>query len=377
MEKLLIFIESNTTGTGLLFLKKAKQLGFAVKLFAGSKEFYHFPKYIEVVEIDTTSIETICASINALSKQYQVVGVTSTSEYFLETVAQVAKIMGLPGAEPRIVALCRNKFFLREKLLETRFLTPKFLKVNSLKNLALERNTPQFPVVAKPVAGSGSVGVKYCSDKAELDEHIRNLLAEPMNERRLESSKDVLIEEYIEGREFSAEIFNGEIIGITKKHLSLLPYFIETGHDFPAKLNHYELCTIKRDLSILINILNLTWGPLHIEFRLNEGGLYIIEINHRLAGGYIPRLIHYAYNLDLIEKVINNVTGLQVETPVNHTVNSSIRFIVAHSGGILQNPYTSEEMANLLNVEEVVFYKEKGEHIEVHGDFRDRIGILL
>ena len=55
---------------------------------------------------------------------------------------------------------------------------------------------------------------------------------------------EVLIEEYLQGPEYSVEIFGGEIIGITRKYLSREPYFVEIGHDFPAQAPHKVLLAL-------------------------------------------------------------------------------------------------------------------------------------
>jgi argininosuccinate lyase len=84
--------------------------------------------------------------------------------------------------------------------------------------------------------GSGSVGVRLCRSRHDAHAHAEDLLRRTVNERGEPEPPDVVIEEYVRGPEFSVEVLCGRAIGITAKHLSAEPYFVETGHDFPAPL---------------------------------------------------------------------------------------------------------------------------------------------
>ncbi|KAJ5665841.1 glutathione synthetase ATP-binding domain-like protein [Penicillium maclennaniae] len=62
----------------------------------------------------------------------------------------------------------------------------------TLDNLLATIKGSDYPIVAKPVRGRGSHGVKICRDSTELNEHVTQLL---------EESPRVLLEEYLAGEE--------------------------------------------------------------------------------------------------------------------------------------------------------------------------------
>ncbi|MBL0339382.1 MAG: ATP-grasp domain-containing protein [Rhodospirillaceae bacterium] len=76
----------------------------------------------------------------------------------------------------------------------------------------------------------------------------------------------ILIEEYIDGPEFSVEIMDSLIIGITKKHLGPPPYFVEIGHDFPADISVDLADQISKIVIKALKKIGLTWGAAHVKF---------------------------------------------------------------------------------------------------------------
>ena len=72
------------------------------------------------------------------------------------------------------------------------------------------------PAVVKPVDGTGSVGVSLVTTEAEALEAITNLLAVTLNTRGQPVTPQVLLMSYVHGDEFSVEILDGAVIGITR-----------------------------------------------------------------------------------------------------------------------------------------------------------------
>jgi biotin carboxylase len=78
------------------------------------------------------------------------------------------------------------------------------------------------------------------------------------------------------------------VIGITAKHLSPPPLFVEIGHDFPAALDQNESATVHKTALSALAAVGFDFGPAHTEIRLTQEGPVVVEINPWLAGGMIP-----------------------------------------------------------------------------------------
>lgn len=375
MNPWLAFVESNTSGTGRLFARAAAQQGFRPILLSDDPARYSYVSQdgLETLNVDTRTEGTLLDACRRLGPA----GVTSSSEYFISTAASLARRLGLAGPSPGAVRACRDKFKQRRLLEKAGVPMPAFRAATSIKSAVAAAEDLGLPVVVKPVSGSGSVGVKLCSSLDEVRAHAARLLSQRHNERGAPVARRILVESVASGPEYSVETFNLEVIGITEKHLGPLPDFVEIGHDYPAQLSGAAKQAIESIAQQSLTALGLGWGPAHIELRLTESGPQIIEVNPRLAGGYIPELVRLSCGIDLISATIMLVVGEQPELRRTCDDHTSIRFILSPGDGILTGVEKLDEAERIPGVTEVKLYKPFGSEVQRQGDFRDRVGHVL
>ena len=379
-KKWFIFIESNTTGTGLLYAKSAAENGFIPVLFTNDSSQYRMFREndIKIMRINTFDENLLFDACMYFDSGLGVAGISSSSEYFIKVAARLAKRLGLPSPAPSAIEVCGNKYLQYQSLQLKGVRTPKSILIESIYEFNLDEEW-QLPVIVKPVQGSGSVGVKLCRSITEVRDHLNLLLTRENNERGIPALKKALVQEYIKGDEYSVEIFNGKAIGITKKILCIPPDFVETGHDFPAELPSGQEYKIREFAEKSVEILDLKWGPIHVEVRYDKHGPVMIEVNPRLAGGYIPKLVQYAMNINLIDETIKLATGLHCGTynKISGSRYASIRFIIPRTEGMLSAIKGVDAAKKAPGITEVSFYRAVGDYLQIHGDFRDRIGHVI
>ena len=374
----MVFVESNTTGTGRLFIQAARARGFDFLLLSSGPSRYLFVEQDQVpaVTTDTTEVSRIYEELEKFGPE-SLKGVISSSEYFIGTAALVARKFGLPAADPDAILRCRDKYLQRLNLGEAGLATPNFWRVASEADIQRLIEELHFPIIVKPASGTGSVGVKLCATRDEVLAHTRLLLTMDRNERGIPVEPVVLIEEYVDGPEFSAEMFSGHLLGITRKYLSTAPYFIETGHDFPAPLAVGVERSVAETMKTALDALGLGWGHCHIEFRVVADRPIVIEVNPRLAGGNIPKLVHLSTGIDPIDLSIRLHSGQGVDLRPTCSRAASIRFFILPRGGRylrLDGVPTAESSAG---VTEVQAYVRKATEMKIHHDFRDRVGHVI
>lgn len=378
----IVFIESNTSGTGKIFIQEAIKEGYQPILFATNPSLYTFidemSEQIKVINVDTLDDNKIRESINLLGDGIVVSGMISSSDYYVEIAARVAEKLSLPHFNYKSIKICRNKGLQRLKLEENAIPQPHFNLCKNITEVEAALDSIQFPIVVKPIMGSGSVGVKYCQTREDAISHAIQLLNKKTNERNIPIDSSLLIEEYIEGRELSVEVFNGKVIGITQKYVSEPPFFIEVGHDFPATLTMGEGKSIEETVSKIVDCLSFNNGVLHIELKLTKGGVKVIEINPRLAGGYIPELIKLSYGIDLISESIKFIIGKgNQEIKPQKNQFSCIRFLKGEGTGEIRELLHPDKLNRQYPDVKVQMYKKAGDKITINGDFRDRIGHVI
>ena len=165
-----------------------------------------------------------------------------------------------------------------------------------------------YPIIVKPTDRSGSRGI--C--KLESAGGIKNAVHMAMNEG---FEKKVLIEEYIEGQEYSVEgiSFNGNhtILAITLKYTTGAPQFIETGHIEPAPIDKDTFVRVCNVVKHALDSLGIRNGASHSEIKIdNHGNIKIIEIGGRMGGDCIGSdLVYYSTGIDYVKAVLQISVG--------------------------------------------------------------------
>lgn len=370
-----VFVESNTSGTGRLFAQAARSLGCEPVVLAADPGRYDYIKKddIAAIQTDCSDGKALEDAIARLARRKAIAGIYSSSEYFIHVAARMAKSRGLSGPDPSAIELCRDKRYQRQCLHDNGIRVPAFVPATSREEALDALSTIELPVIVKPAFGTGSVGVRLCRTREEVSAHAQALLALRTNERGMPVPAAILVEEYLRGPEYSVETFGRKIVGITQKHVSAEPVFVEIGHDFPAGVASETAAEIHDIVSRSLTAMNLGWGPCHLELRVTRNGPAIVEINPRLAGGFIPELVRMASGIDMVQATVSEVIGRAGQARAMKDKHASIRFLVPQYPGTISR---INEIDCLPNVD-VVIYRSVGDRVSLQGDFRDRIGHVI
>lgn len=378
MTPVLALIESNTTGTGRLFAAAARARGLRPVLFTTAPSRYPWAADdgIEVEGADTTDPEAVALAYLRVARPDPLAGIVTSSEYAVTVAARAAARLGVPGAAPGAVEQCRDKRRQRAALQRAGVPVPSFAAVGSVTTAIDAALGIGFPVVCKPVDGTGSRGVRFCPDQSSLAAHSHRLLARRYDERGQRTLPWILVEEYVEGHEVSVETFGHrrvEVVGVADKHLGPLPAFVETGHDVPATPSAGVVEVARR----AVEALGVGWGPAHTEVRLSPSGPVVVEVNPRLAGGQIPVLVRLATGVDLIGATIDLAVGETPTLPAPGPGFASIRFLVAPFEGRVLRVGGKAGAAATPGVVDVVVSTTPGQRVGGTDSFLDRVGHVI
>ncbi|KND33192.1 pyridoxal-phosphate dependent enzyme [Streptomyces acidiscabies] len=379
----LLFIESNTTGTGMMALRSSAALDLRPVLLTGDPDRYAGldGTGCEVLRCDTNDAVALRSAIQERFAREEIAGVTTTSDFYVPAVADVAEWLGLPGNPVRAVTLCRNKALLRAALAEAGVGQPRFAVVTGPDEVADAVAGVGLPCVVKPADDSGSNNVLLCRTVREAAAQAEVILGIHTNMRGMPTARTVLVEEFVDAPEFSVEMFSRDgvaaCVGVTAKQVGGAPYFVESRHLFPAGLPARDRAALVDAVTAALTACGVALGPTHTEVRLTADGPVIIEINPRLAGGMIPELIRLATGVDLLEQQLRAAVGqAPVLTPTREGY-AGIRFLIPGREGVLARVDGVPAATAVTGVDRVTVTGRAGARVRPARNAYDRLGHVI
>lgn len=254
------------------------------------------------------------------ARKHDIQGVIGTDDVSVELAASLGKELVLPHNHPDAARLTRRKDLARQVLQNHGLQTPEFHVIDLGRELSGQVEPVNYPAVVKPVSLSGSRGVIRVNNKPELLLAVVRIKAILEREALPEEEKSVLlVEQYIHGREVAIEGFlsNGEfkLLAIFDKPEPMTgPYFEESYYLTPGELDRETRDTLCEYLQQVCRAYGLTTGPVHAECRLNDKGVWLLEMASRTIGGLCSRLFNYSVGQPLEELVLLNAIGEKIES---------------------------------------------------------------
>lgn len=369
---LFLFIESNTSGTGQIFARRSHELGFTPVLISSDPLKYSYVEdpWLRHERCDTYNASALEKLARRLQKDTPIAGVFSSSEYFISHAAKLARALERPGPDGDKVEACRDKSIQRRVVSEHGIDDLRFALTQTADDVAEQAALFGGPVVVKPVRGSGSSGVQLCRTVAEARKHADHLF-------KIMPGMPILVEDFAPGSEFSVELFDGMARGIVSKKLGAQPHFVEYGHDYPARIEPQLAQTVKHFAQECAAALGITWGPAHVEVRTDGTRVHLVEVNPRLAGGFIPVMIHAASGQDLIGATIQRATDQDVQLGEPTPGCAALRFLVPNENGFLQELSGLDAARQVSGIAFAESNRQLPQDFRVHHDFRDRVGHIM
>ena len=294
---------------------KAKEEGYETHVFAwksgdiGEKTAdYFYP--ISIIEKEEILKKCMEIGIDGIT--------TIASDLAAVTVNYVAEYMKLSGNSMECTKRSTNKYQMRQAFVKDGIPTPHFAVIKTNSNVEQVKGFT-YPLIVKPTDRSGSRAIK----KIETEEELLPAISAAME---VSFEHRAIVEEYIEGEEFSMEGISShgqhEFLTVTRKSTTGAPHYIETGHIEPAGLASEMVLQIQEMLRKALDALGVTDSATHSEFKITpDKQVRIIEIGARMGGDCIgSHLVELSTGYDYLKMVILIKENLYI------FVNCSFRF---------------------------------------------------
>ena len=291
-------------------IKKAKEMGIYVIAADGNPNAVGLKYADKAIVVNITSEEDVLK----VAHEEHIDGVIHPcSEVSMNVMGRLNDELGLSGITREQAIRATNKHLMREAFEKGNAPSPKSILTENAEDAWMHlQNDFSTDGILKPSRNSGSRGIAKVSrymDKADFVKAYDIAL----NESR---DKSVLIEQFIEGPEFSIEIivWNGKVnvLTVTDKKTTGAPHFVELGHNQPSCYSKEDVETLNAAAVAGVKALGVNNCACHAEAKLMNGKAYLMEIGARLGGDFIStELTHLSTGIDMVAAAINVALGVE------------------------------------------------------------------
>lgn len=357
-------------------IKKAKEMGAYVIAADGNSEAPGFKYSDKAVVANITSEELMLE----IARNERIDGVIHPcSEVAMNVMGRINDELGLCGISREAALKATNKHLMRIAFEKSNAPSPWSECFEFAEDAwQLYEKTSTNDMILKPSRNSGSRGI------CKISKGLKKTEFEAQFERSKKESRDktVMLEQFIDGPEFSVEIIIWEkeihILAVTDKKTTGAPYFVELGHNQPSCFKESIVNIIEQAAYEGVVSLKLNNCAAHAEIKLHEGNAYIMEIGARLGGDFISTdLTRLSTGVDMVEAAVNVALGVKPDlTPKEHKHGVCIRYFCPIPGKVIKI-----ENENILKNDPSVYsyeiYHREGDMVNEVKSSLDRSGHVI
>ncbi|MBD1167187.1 D-alanine--D-alanine ligase [Pelagibacterales bacterium SAG-MED09] len=196
-------------------------------------------------------------------------------------IQSILESIGIPYTHSGVVASAKamDKEISKKIFIKNKILTPKYIKysydISNQELIKIIKKKLNFPVVVKPINEGSSVNVYICSNS-----NLINKL------KKLKIYREILIEEFIPGREIQAAILGKNKLGAIELRPKRKFYDYEAKYNSKAKTQHIIPVDLTKNkynelMNIAFKVHNLLGcrGVTRSDFKYYKNNFYLLEIN--------------------------------------------------------------------------------------------------
>ena len=355
-------------------IQEAKSVGLKIIALDEDPNAEGFQDADISISLVFSDFENVVRILNGLGKNIRG-AVSFCSEVGMLLAAHLREVFGLPGINTELCKRLTDKSIQRRIWNEKGVPGPLWKVYSDPKEVLSEIKTFGFPVIIKPTDSSGSRGV------TKIENSHDNINDAVSNAFKFSKSGEVLLESYMEGPEFTVEVFADKgkiyVLAVTEKKK------VEGTRGTVA----YELATSQRPQEIIDQIANtvisaflaLSYcdGPGHAEIILQKNGyIGLVEVAGR-GGGFLvyDRFIPKVSGVNIARLTALQAVGIPVGLIQKKENAGVLRFFPSRKGTL--RSINGFEMANRIEGVEAFPFVQIGEHFHSAIADGDRLGYIL
>jgi biotin carboxylase len=373
------------------FDEAARKLGVELVFVTDRCQRLDDPWHDRALPVHFEAPEEAAYAVMQAQRGKHVDGVLAVGDRPALAAAYAARGLGVTHNHPVSVEACRSKLRMREVFRDAGVPVPWFRDVmlNATPEPALLGI--EYPCVLKPVSLSASQGVMRANTRKEFlagAARLKHLLDSAEIQATREPNLDrMIVEEYLPGREVAVEglVTEGElrVLAIFDKPDPLEgPFFEETIYVTPSRLSRAEQAAVEKSFADAARALGLMHGPVHGELRLNERGVWPIEVAARPIGGLCARALRFRMSdkdeaIGLEELLLRHALGLPGKDARREEQASGVLMIPVPKSGVLEEVKGLDEARAVKGITELEITARLHDYLAAWPEGSSYLGFLF
>ena len=347
-------------------IKRAREMGYYVIAADGNPNAVGLQYADKQICDNTTSEEEMVA----IAKQEQIDGVIHPcSEVSMNVMGRIHDELNLSGVSRKQAVVATNKHLMREAFKKGDAPSPISILAKSAEDAWEQFMAMPGDAILKPSRNSGSRGIAKVSKGSNGVSEVSKEDFYKLYDIALEESRDnsVLIEQFIEGPEFSVEIIVWEgkvnVLTVTDKKTTEAPHFVELGHNQPSCFPEETVALIKDAAVRGVKALGVDKCACHAEVKVQDGKAYLMEIGARMGGDFISTVLtRLSTGIDMVAAAIDCALNIEPDlTPKAAPQGVCIRYFCPKPGKLVS--ISNTEVLDDPRVHEWEIYHQVGDEI--------------
>jgi len=379
--KTIVFLGAYKSGSSREALKAAERLGYYTVLYTDRLNFLEirtsFPDVHLMQLCDLNNIEEIKNDIRRLlSTGLEICAIVSFIEPYCHTACLLAEEFGVNRFSTHAIYTMQDKILSRQILSKSPN-NAKFMVLSkdvSISSLLREINSG-FPFILKSPHSSGSKDVFKINNSEEFKRYLKKV-----SQKSMES---ILAEEFLDGPQYLVEVIVYQqklhIIAVFEQEIIHHTRFIVTGYNLiiDPPLDFYR--DLREAVEAIVETHGMESGACHLEMRhvwkkkalliaaedndsghLQKKTWKLVEINPRISGGGMNRLIEIGLGINLVEETLKLALGQEPNLLPRHKQYVFAQYVTLSETGILEKITGRKKASDCPGVQEVFLKPRKG-----------------
>jgi len=386
MKRVLLLIPTSSYRTQA-FLDAGRRLGVEITVGSERPNVLTHTNPTGLLTVSITDNTKAAATVTEFAKKFPIDAVIGVDDQTTVTATVIAEALSLQHNSISSVKATRNKYLMRELLRKANVFQPHYIISSIDDDPKIIAQRVKFPCVLKPLILAGSRGVIRANNGAEFVQAFHRVAA-ILRSLDVVSGSDqrrILVEDFISGTEIALE---GLLVNSRLKVLAIFdkpnpldgPFFEETIYVSPSRLPQNDQQKITVCVQQAVDALGLLEGPIHAELRINEQGIWMLELAARSIGGYCSRSLRFTNGPELLsleELILRRALGMETNSFQRESNASGVMMIPIPRAGILKKISGVEEAKAVPGVVDILFTTHIGQQLVPLPEGSSYIGFIF